>query len=84
MNILYTEQFQAYAKAHGHTCEEQLAIDKPKWGMAGFISWMLQARSSWAKQEGMVNNQLASWTEEQHNTFFSWLPTYSERLKETF
>lgn len=70
----YQSRYVAYAAAHGMSPEEMLAADAARYPggkMAGFLIWMKQQWSAWAKAHG--RDSRAPKTAADHASFDSFL-----------
>lgn len=76
----WNPRYRVYARRHGKTPEEMLAHDEHAWPggrMAGFMLWISQQWTAWAKLKGMTRTASGSndtpISEAMHEEFTGWL-----------
>ena len=72
----WNPRFIAYAKAHGHTPQEQLDHDDIAWSggkMVGFMLWIRDAWIAWPKTTGEKPECGDGYSNRQHRLFDAWL-----------
>jgi hypothetical protein len=71
--VAFNPRYVAYARMHGHTPDEQLAIDDKTWPggrMAGFILWINERWLEWGRLTGVSRE--FHW-DCCHGSFDAWI-----------